>query len=407
MANSPAHIVPENIVIAGAGPVGAVCALAMQQGGLDPLLLEARSQHTPVNDKRTLALSYGSRLILERLGVWQNIADASAITRIHISHRGGLGRAELNAAEEKLPALGYVLSYGELTRALLQGLEQAAVRIRYATPVVQVQAGSTSSRLHLGGDTPQNLAQRGDTPQEMHANLAVIADGGRNETQQGKWFRDYGQVAVVAQVTTELPHAGTAYERFTPNGPIALLPNGRDGPYALVWVNAPDEAARIAQLDDAQFLTELQDQFGGRQGKFFSVDSRGQFPLKLDYHGTQAGEHVVRIGNAAQTLHPVAGQGFNLGLRDAWELAQSCMELNEEMRLGGMDLGGIEQLQAYARTRQRDAVPGILFTDLLVRSFSTANPLAQHVRGLGLMALQAFPLARHFVARRMLFGRHG
>lgn len=392
MGNSQAHIVPENIVIAGAGPVGAVCALAMKQGGLDPLLLEARSQHTPVHDRRTLALSYGSRLILERLGVWQNIADASAITRIHISHRGGLGRAELNAAEEKLPALGYVLSYGELTRALLQGLEQAAVRIRYATPVVQVLTGSTSARLHLGGDTPQ----------EMHANLAVIADGGRNETQQGKWFRDYGQVAVVAQVTTELPHAGTAYERFTPNGPIALLPNGQDGSYALVWVNAPDEAARIAQLDDAQFLTELQDQFGGRQGKFFSVGSRGQFPLKLDYHGTQAGEHVVRIGNAAQTLHPVAGQGFNLGLRDAWELAQSCMELSEEMRLGG-----IEQLQAYARTRQCDAVPGILFTDLLVRSFSTANPLAQHVRGLGLMALQAFPLARHFVARRMLFGRHG
>ena len=383
---------PENIVIAGAGPVGAVCALAMKQGGLDPLLLEARSQHTPINDKRTLALSYGSRLILERLGVWKDIVDASAITRIHISHRGGLGRAELNAAEEKLPALGYVLSYGELTRALLHGLEQAAVRIRYATPVVQVQAGNASACLHLGGDTPQ----------EMHANLAVIADGGRNETQQGKWFRDYGQIAVVAQVVTELPHAGTAYERFTPNGPIALLPNGQDGAYALVWVNAPQEAARIAQLDDAQFLTELQGQFGGRQGKFFSVGSRGQFPLKLDYHGTQAGEHVVRIGNAAQTLHPVAGQGFNLGLRDAWELAQSCMELSEETRLG--DAG---QLQAYARTRQRDAVPGILFTDLLVRSFSTANPLAQHVRGLGLMALQAFPPARHFVARRMLFGRHG
>lgn len=391
MADPFERIVPENIVIAGAGPVGAVCALAMQQGGLDPLLLEARSQNIPINDKRTLALSYGSRLILERLGVWQNIVDASAITRIHISHRGGLGRAELKASEEKLPALGYVLSYGELTNALLHGLEQAAVRIRYATPVVQVQAGSTSSRLQLGGDTPQ----------EMHANLAVIADGGRNETQQGKWFRDYAQVAVVAQVTTELPHAGSAYERFTPNGPIALLPNGNGGAYALVWVNAPDAAARIAQLDDAQFLAELQDQFGGRQGRFLSVEARGQFPLKLDYHGTEAGAHVVRIGNAAQTLHPVAGQGFNLGLRDAWELAQSCLEANVT------ELGAVSQLKEFARTRQRDAVPGILFTDLLVRSFSTANPLAQHVRGLGLMALQALPFARHFVARRMLFGRHG
>lgn len=389
----------ENIVISGAGPVGAVCALALKQGGVDPLLLEARPQSAPINDRRTLALSYGSRLILERLGVWSQIEHAAAITRIHISHRGGLGRAELTASEEKLPALGYVLSYGELTRALQQGLEHAVVRMRYATPVEQVLSGSTHAILKLGGAQPQ----------EMPARLAVIADGGRNETQTGthagKWFRDYGQVAVVAQVVTELPHAGTAYERFTPNGPIALLPvvgaSGESGTYALVWVNAPQEAARIATLGDAQFLAELQNQFGGRQGRFLSVGARGQFPLKLDYRGSAAGEHVLRIGNAAQTLHPVAGQGFNLGLRDAWELAQSCIETPADA------LGSALQLKAYARSRQGDAVPGILFTDFLVRSFSTANPLAQHLRGLGLMALQAFPPARHFVARRMLFGRHG
>ncbi len=385
----------EHIAIVGAGPVGAVCALALKQGGLDPLLLEARAQEAPVNDKRTLALSYGSRLILERLGVWAQVEQVGAITRIHISHRGGLGRAELTASEEKLPALGYVLSYGELGRALLLALQNAGVRIRYATPLQQVRADGNRACLHLGGDTPQ----------EMHAQLAVIADGGRSETghgnHHGKWFHDYGQVAVVAQVKTELPHAGTAYERFTPDGPIALLPNGEAGNYALVWVHPPQQAERVAQLDDAQFLAELQDRFGGRQGRFLSVSARGQFPLKLDYRGTQADAHVVRIGNAAQTLHPVAGQGFNLGLRDAWELAQSCVETTAEA------LGGDQQLSAYAKTRQRDAVPGILFTDFLVRSFSTNNPLAQHLRGLGLMALQALPPARHFVARRMLFGRHG
>jgi 2-octaprenyl-6-methoxyphenol hydroxylase len=386
-----AEIAEENIVIAGAGPVGAVCALAMKQGGLDPLLLEARPQNMPVNDRRTLALSYGSRLILERLGVWAHIRQAFAITRIHISHKGGLGRAVLDTTEEKLPALGYVLSYGELSGALLCALEASAVRIRYGTPVEDVQPGSQGAKVQVGGEFAGTLAAR----------LAVVADGGRGEAQPGKWFRDYGQVAVVAQVTTELPHQGTAYERFTPDGPVALLPNGAGGAYALVWVNAPEQAARIAQLDDASFLSGLQRQFGGRQGKFISVSARGQFPLKLDYHGSAAGERMVRIGNASQTLHPVAGQGFNLGLRDAWELAQSCLEIPAN------ELGGATQLAAFSRSRQRDVLPGIGFTDFLVRAFSTSNPVAQHLRGLGLMALQALPPARHFVARRMLFGKNG
>ncbi len=377
----------EKILIAGAGPVGAVCALALKQGGLDPLMLEARPQDAPVNDRRTLALSHGSRLILERLGVWSLIENATAIKRIHISHRGGLGRAELTATEERLPALGYVLNYADLHTALQQALDETAVRIRFGTPVESVTPGMTA-RIGLGDG------------QVIAAGLAVVADGGRGETQAAKWSRDYEQVAVVAQVQTELPHCGVAYERFTPAGPIALLPNGSAGAYALVWVNAPPEAERVTGLDDAAFLRELQDKFGSRQGQFLAVSSRGRFPLKLDYRGTDAGAHVVRIGNAAQTLHPVAGQGFNLGLRDAWELAQSCLETPET-------IGNHAHLNAYAQSRQRDAVPGILFTDFLVRGFSTANPLVQHARGLGLIALQALPPLKHFVARRMLFGRHG
>lgn len=380
----------EDIVIAGAGPVGAVCALALKQGGLDPLLLEARAGNAPPNDRRTLALSYGSRLLLERLGVWTHIQQATPITRIHISHKGGLGRALLNAQEEKLPALGYVLSYGELAQALMGQLVEAGVRMRFGVQVKRAESGAQMAELELDGEVPATISAR----------LAVIADGGRGEnTPAGKWSHDYAQVAVVAEVKTELPHRNLAYERFTPGGPIALLPKGEG--CALVWVNAPDEAARIAGLGDASFLAELQARFGGRQGRFLEVGTRGQFPLKLDYRGTEAGPHVVRIGNAAQTLHPVAGQGFNLGLRDAWELAQSCLDAVPE------SLGSAAQLARFAAGRQKDALPGIGFTDFLVRAFSTTNPVMHHLRGLGLMALQVLPPMRHFVARRMLFGKNG
>lgn len=380
----------EDIVIAGAGPVGAVCALALRQGGLDPLVLEARTEDAPLNDRRTLALSYGSRLLLERLGIWRAIKEATPITQIHISHRGGLGRALLSAQEEKLPALGYVLSYGVLAQALMDGLRASDVRMRFGVQVKQAFPETDMARLELDGSAAGTL----------HAQLAVIADGGRGEgTPPAKWSHDYGQVAVVAEVGTELPHRGMAYERFTPHGPIALLPRG-DG-YALVWVNAPDEAERISRLSDDAFLAELHRQFGNRQGRFVSVDKRGKFPLKLDYRGTQAGSHVVRIGNAAQTLHPVAGQGFNLGLRDAWELALSSLDTAPD------SLGGASQLARFAAARRRDALPGIGFTDFLVRTFSTTNPVLHHLRGLGLMALQAVPPARHFVARRMLFGKNG
>jgi 2-octaprenyl-6-methoxyphenol hydroxylase len=381
---------PEQIVIAGAGPVGAVCALALKQGGLDPLVLEARAENAPLNDRRTLALSYGSRLLLERLGVWAKIQQATPITRIHISHRGGLGRAQLDADEEKLPALGYVLSYGELAQALMDGLNEAGARMRFGVQVKKAAPKNDAAELTLDGEAAEIISAR----------LAVIADGGRGEnTPPSKWSHDYAQVAVVAEVRTELPHRNLAYERFTPNGPIALLP--RNDGYALVWVNAPEESVRIARLDDAAFLAELQQRFGNRQGRFLAVGPRGQFPLRLDYRGTDAGAHVVRIGNAAQTLHPVAGQGFNLGLRDAWELAESCLQTAPET------LGSATQLARFAAGRRRDALPGIGFTDFMVRAFSTGNPVAHHLRGLGLMALQALPPARHFVARRMLFGKNG
>jgi 2-octaprenyl-6-methoxyphenol hydroxylase len=380
----------EDILIVGAGPVGAVCALALKQGGLDPQVLEARPAEAANTDRRTLALSHGSRQILERLGVWMHLEVPTAIHTIHISHQGGLGRALLNAQEEGVPALGYVLSYNDLSRALDQALKESEVRIRFSSPVERILPGEAAASISIGGDQPC----------EYVGKLAVVADGGRSDqTGQAKIKRDYKQVAVVAEVTTESPHNNLAYERFTPVGPVALLPKGMG--YALVWVCRPEEAEQIMELGDAEFLARLQKHFGYRQGRFLSVAARGQFPLRLDWRGPGNQPRVVRIGNAAQTLHPVAGQGFNLGLRDAFELARLLVDHE------GQDAGSSEMLREFASSRKTDVLGGIAFTDFLVRAFSTDFSPLRHARGLGLMALQALPPLKHFVARRMLFGARG
>ncbi|MGA7179140.1 MAG: FAD-dependent monooxygenase [Thiobacillaceae bacterium] len=379
-----------NLVIVGAGPVGAVCALALKQGGLDPLVVEARAADVTSNDRRTLALSHGSRQILERLGVWAHVQDPTSITTIHISHKGGMGHALLTADEEGVPALGYVLSYADLGHALDAALKESDVNIRFDSPVEESTPGDESASVRIGGEQPCELSSR----------LVVVADGGRGQQAgQAKIKRDYNQVAVVAEVRTERPHDNLAYERFTPAGPVALLPKGDR--YALVWVCKPEEAEQVAQLSDADFLARLQQHFGYRQGRFLQVGPRGQFPLRLDWRGPGRQSRLVRIGNAAQTLHPVAGQGFNLGLRDAFELAR--LLIDDE----GVDPGHPALLKKFAASRRTDALGGIAFTDFLVRTFSTDLLPVKHVRGLGLMALQALPPLKHFIARRMLFGARG
>jgi 2-octaprenyl-6-methoxyphenol hydroxylase len=375
------------VLIVGAGPVGAVCALALQQQGVDAQVLEAQPEDARV-DTRTLALSHGSRLILERLGVWAQLDDATPITRIHISQRGALGVARLSAEEVNVPALGYVLPYASLTVALKRALADAGITVDYGVAVTRIESGSDMASLHAADG-------------RVHAApLVVVADGGRGDAAPTpKFERDYDQMAVVCEVQTELPHANQAFERFTPEGPAALLPKGDR--YALVWTASREDAERIAGLPDDEFLTALYRHFGGRQGRFLQASPRKTFPLKLAYIGSEAADRVVRIGNAAQMLHPVAGQGFNIGLRDAWELAGLCGETAPEA------LGNAAMLHAYARGRRVDVLGGVGFTDFLVRVFSNDIAPLRHARGLGLMALEVFPPLKAFVARRMIFGARG
>ena len=373
------------ILIVGAGPVGAVCALALQQQGIAARVLEAQPADARA-DTRTLALSHGSRLILERLGVWDKLTDVTPITRIHISQRGALGVARLSADELGVPALGYVLPYAVLTAALKQALTDAGIAVEYGVAMDRIESGAAT--LHtVDGRT-------------LGAPLVIVADGGRgDQVPTPRFQRDYDQMAVVCDVQTELPHASRAFERFTPEGPAALLPKGDR--YALVWTASNVDAQRIAALPDSEFLAALYRHFGGRQGLFLHASPRKTFPLRLAWTGNEAGDRVVRIGNAAQTLHPVAGQGFNIGLRDAWELASLCGDTPAS------EIGNAAMLAAYARGRRADVLGGLGFTDFLVRTFSNDIGLLRHARGLGLLALEALPPLKTFVARRMMFGARG
>ncbi|HMA11867.1 MAG TPA: FAD-dependent monooxygenase [Steroidobacteraceae bacterium] len=376
-----------DVLIVGAGPVGAVCALALQQQGIFARVLEAQPADARA-DSRTLALAHGSRLILERLGVWDKLQDVTPITRIHISQRGALGVARLDAVEIGVPALGYVLPYAVLTVALKQALLDAGIAVEYGVAVDRIDSGAEVATLHTADG------------RTLAAPLVAVADGGRGDhAPVAKFERDYDQMAVVCDVETELPHANQAFERFTPEGPAALLPKGKA--YALVWTARSADAQRIAALPDGEFLAALQHHFGGRQGLFLRASPRKTFPLRLAYTGSEAADRVVRIGNAAQTLHPVAGQGFNIGLRDAWEMASLCGDTPHEA------LGNAAMLAAYARGRRTDVLAGLGFTDFLVRTFSNDFAPLRHARGLGLLALEALPPLKTFVARRMMFGARG
>jgi 2-octaprenyl-6-methoxyphenol hydroxylase len=288
-------------------------------------------------------------------------------------------------------ALGYVVDYSALAGCINAAMETAGVEIRRGAAVTDVLPGSTFSTVRY--------EQSGES-RAMQSSLAALADGGRS--LQGiahlqRKTREYGQCALVARVTTELPHEGVAYERFTPKGPVALLPWGESRQFALVWTASPERAEALLALDEKDFLRQLHNHFGDRVGRFEAVSGRNLFPLKMAWVRPLALDRVVFIGNAAQTLHPVAGQGFNLGLRDAWDLAQLIANAPQQA-------GSPAMLAAYSASRRLDTGGGMLFTDLLVRAFSNDLPGWGKLRGASLGALELLPPARNFLMRKMSFG---
>ena len=389
-----------DVTIVGAGPVGLALAgwLARRSAtqALKIALIDAREPEDSIADPRAIAVSHGSRMILEPLR-WP--ADATAIQRIHVSQRGHFGRTLIDHSEHGLPALGYVLRYGSIVHGLAEAVHASSVhwfRSTSAAAPTQDLDGVTLP-IETAGVT-RNLRTRilvnaegglfGDQKQKATGDADSSAGGGT---------RDYGQTALVGTVTVSAPQPHVAWERFTSQGPIALLPMGgvRGANYALVWCCAPDEAARRAQLSDDEFLLELGTAFGNRMGRFTQIKGRASFPLGLNAVDTLVNGHVVAIGNAAQTLHPVAGQGLNLGLRDAHALADA---LSAE---GPTPLA----LATFAQRRALDRRLTIGATDTLARLFTVDFPPLAALRGLALTALEFVPPVKTALARQMMFGQ--
>jgi 2-octaprenyl-6-methoxyphenol hydroxylase len=374
-----------DVVIVGAGPVGASLAARLAGSGLAFAVLEARE--TAAADARTLALSQASRIFLEALDAWP--AAATPIESIHVSQKGGPGRTLITARDQGLPALGYALSHVDLQAALSARLQAQAIDLRRGARVEAIALGDNASVSY----------SRGGAREIVNARLLVLADGGANaHLLPGIAFseKDYGQSAVSAHVATDRLHGGRAYERFTSEGPAALLPLGSG--FSLVWTAPPAAAERLKGLDEQTFLAELQEHFGDRAGRFISAGARVAFPLKLRTINETIARRTALIGNAARTLHPIAGQGLNLGLRDAAELAACLADA------AGEDPGSAALLSRYREARGRDARRGIAFTDFLVSAFSDGRRIPTWGRGLALAGLDLLPGARRFLAERMIRG---
>lgn len=385
-----------DLLIVGGGPVGATLALALKYKGIDATVLEARARGAAHHDQRALALSYGSILILERLGLWSGLKPkATAINTIHVSQRGSLGRSLLKAEDHGQPALGYVLSYGDLSAALDDAIRQfPGIQVCYEAEALAIRPEPEAAYVEY-----QYQAQTYSSKSRM----AVLADGGRSLADIPGLEREtkhYGHDALVSKVSCELPHDNIAYERFTPAGPVALLPNGaRD--FSLVWTGKAEEVQALLALNDAAFLEALHTHFGDRVGRFLTVGKRLSFPLKLSYLKPVTAPHLAVIGNAAQTMHPVAGQGFNVGMRDAWELAQLLAQTPlDEWGMDGM-------MQAYQASRKADTRGGLLFTDFLVNVFSNDIVGLRKIRSVGLGLLDILPLAKQHLVSKMSFGPKG
>jgi len=378
-----------DVVIVGAGPVGATLALALAESDLDVVALDARAPGEAPRGDRSLALSHGARLLFERLGVWSALnatrGAVTAITAIDVSQAGGFGTLRMDAREHDLPALGYVVSYLALQGALDAALARTRVAVRYGARARRVGGSPLSATVTLEDPAAAPLEAR----------LAVAADGAGGLVDGiARERRDYGQVAVVAKLWLDRPHGGVAYERFTAQGPVALLP--QQDHYGLVWTQTPHDAERSLALPDAQFLAQLARHFGSRVGGYTRVADRRMFPLALELAKPVVATRVAAVGNAAQALHPIAGQGFNLGLRDAWELAQVLIHAKREA------IGTRAMLERYARGRSVDRRVGVAFTNGLVNVFGGAA--LRWPRGVGLAMLDALPPLKRAFTRAMLYG---
>ena len=386
-----------SVIIVGGGMTGATLALAISkltEGQLHVHLVEAVapqvSEH-PGFDARAIALAQGTCQQLARVGVWQAIADrTTAINTVHVSDRGHAGFVTLDAQDYRIDALGHVVELHDVGLRLFRLLQDA--------PGVTLHCPARVASFTRSQDSVSVTLDNGDT---LEGQLLVAADGSRSAlaTQCGvEWHQQpYGQAAVIANVSTAVAHQGRAFERFTEFGPLAMLPMS-DGRSSLVWCHTLDRIDEVMTWSDARFCDELQKAFGWRLGRITHAGQRSAYPLALTTASQSISHRVALVGNAAQTLHPIAGQGFNLGLRDVMSLAETLAQAWRDHN----DYGAYAILSHYQKRRQTDKEATIGVTDGLVHLF--ANRWAPLVAGrnAGLMAMELFIPARNVLAQRTL-----
>lgn len=382
--------------------VGASLACALGNQPINVAMVEAfhpKLDTPPSYDDRAIALSYGTSQIFRALGMWEQLsAKTTSIKQIHVSDQGHLGITRIDHEEEKVDALGYVITARDLGQVLYGTVSQYKnLQIIKPAQLTDLAFSETevTATITIDGDSAQPATENVSTK------LLVAADGGNSSVRQLLNIEaqqyDYQQTAITANVSISRPHNNMAYERFTAQGPLALLPMAGER-CSLVWTRKQDQAETILALSDEEFLRQLQKEFGNRLGQFTRVGHRQSYPLKLLKANTQVKKRVTLIGNAAHTLHPIAGQGFNLGMRDVATLAQIILEQHQ----AGYDIGLLRVLQPYQQWRQQDHQRIINFTDSLVRVFSNRFAPLALARNIGLVATDIIPPLKHLLAEHTM-----
>ncbi|MBL4711737.1 MAG: 2-octaprenyl-6-methoxyphenyl hydroxylase [Gammaproteobacteria bacterium] len=375
-----------DIIIIGGGLAGASLACALKDTSLKIAVVEAfplKTDLQPSYDDRTLALSYGSRCIFEGLGLWSELEPhAQPIDTIHISDRGHFGVTRLTKEQESVEALGYVLENRTVGQQLFKAMNTAKnITVFCPATLKTLEQGEQQVSVEIVSD---------DKSCQLTATLLVAADGSNSQVMKllaiGSSQKSYQQMALITNVTPSKKHNNVAYERFTENGPLAFLPMQQNR-YSVVWTLSPQQAEAMYALDEADFLQQLQQCFGYRLGELKKAGTRARFPLSLQAATQMIHGRVALIGNAAHNVHPVAGQGFNLALRDIAQLSECIVD---SYRAGG-DIGSAKLLHAYAEQRQDDVKRVYRFTDTLVKTFSNPITPVAHLRSLSLLMVDVLP----------------
>ena len=391
-----------DVLVVGAGLVGSslVCALetAVNDHGLNVALVETFDlqeprERPPSFDARASALSYGTRRIYDELNLWRAVeSDATPIFDVHVSDKGHFGVSRLSHSDENVPALGYVVENHVLGEALLERLkilkEQAKLTVFSPEQVKKLTPTPEGMTVEL-------------TASSLTASLVVLADGGRSGLmdQLGiyKEQTTYAQHGVIANLKLDRPHNGVAYERFAGKGPMALLPL-KDDRCALVWTVSDDEIADIQSLDDDAFIQVIQERFGYRAGRFVKAGKRDSYPLSMSLAREQVRPGLVVLGNAAHAIHPVAGQGYNLAIRDTMALADNI----RKSLVDNQAIGSLTRLLEYQQSQHQDQAVTTLFCDALVKLFARQDVPSILARNLGLVGLDAAkPAKTRFVRKAM------